>query len=664
MPNKYWPAAIHSPAHDLILRVTGKDDLRKAVRQAGEQPAKHEQSRRRRLPLLCITALGVVYGDIGTSPLYAFRQCFHGAETGHHLVVNPANVLGILSLVTWSLLIIISIKYLVYVMRADNKGEGGILALLALMERRGSKAFWFVSLSIFGAALLYGDGMITPAISVLSAVEGLKIATPIFNRFPVPITVAILVLLFLFQRRGTKTVGLVFGPVMLLWFLTIGVLGLRVLVSQPVVLVALNPVYAIHFFQLNGWLGFAILGAVFLVATGGEALYADLGHFGRRAIRTAWFGLVLPTLLLNYLGQGALLLSNAKAAEHPFFQLAPSWALYPLVVLATCAAVIASQAIISGVFSLTRQAVLLDELPRLQVIQTSEEEIGQVYVPAINWLLMIACVGLVFFFRTSSNLAAAYGVAVSMTMVITTILLAKIARKLWKWNPWLIGSITAAFLIVDLAFVSANLLKFTDGGWFPLAVGGILLAIMTTWRHGRELLWRRLHKMEKPLADFLNSIAHKPPARVPGTSIFLTGRVHGTPAVLMHHVKHNKVLSEEVILLDVQVADIPHVPPDERCACELHTQGFCRALLKFGFMDELDVPKAIRALKGQEKELDLDQVTYYIGRQTPIPTIKSVGMAPWRERLFAFMARSATHAVDFFKLPPQQVVELGLEVEV
>lgn len=621
-----------------------------------------EEKAKRRLPLLCLTTLGVVYGDIGTSPLYAFRECFRASEASGHLLVNPANVLGVLSLITWSLLVVISVKYLLYVMRADNNGEGGILALLALMEKRKGKRFWFILLSIFGAALLYGDGMITPAISVLGAVEGLRIATSALSDYIVPIAAAILILLFLFQRRGTQLVGLVFGPIMLLWFLTLGTLGLLQIVRQPAVVAALNPLHALEFFARNGWLGFTVLGAVFLVVTGGEALYADLGHFGRRPIQIAWFGLVLPALLLNYFGQGALILSDARHVDHPFFHLAPDWALFPLVILATCAATIASQAVISGVFSLTSQAALLDKFPRVEILQTSDKEIGQIYVPALNWLLLLACLGLVFGFRSSSNLAAAYGVAVTTTMVITTILIASIAHVLWKWNWWIVGLITAGFLAVDLAFFGANILKFVDGGWFPLLVGAFVFLVMMTWSKGRSLLRHRLHETQKPLEKFLREVERQPPLRVPGTAIFLTGRTKGTPAILLHHLKHNQVLNEEVILLNIETQEVPHVPPGERLEVEECGAGFRRFVLQFGFMDEPDVPRALRNSGGDDAP-DLDEVTYYTGRQRPISSERP-GMWHWREKLFAFLYRNAVHPVDFFHIPPRQVVELGLEVEI
>lgn len=650
----------HSPSR---AKATGGSVASVPAEPSASGAAAREEDSKRRLPLLCLTTLGVVYGDIGTSPLYALRECFRASETSGHLGVNPPNVLGVLSLITWSLLIVISVKYLLYVMRADNKGEGGILALLALLQGRGRAPFWFVSLSLFGAALLYGDGMITPAISVLSAVEGLKIATSGLKEFVVPITLAILGVLFFFQRHGTKKVGLVFGPVMLLWFLTIGFLGLLAIVRQPSVLAALNPWQGVLFFGRNGWLGFTVLGAVFLVVTGGEALYADLGHFGRRPIRAAWFGLVLPSLLLNYFGQGALVLANGKEIEHPFFHLAPPWALYPLVALATFAAVIASQAVISGVFSLTRQAVLLDHFPRVGIYQTSDEAVGQIYVPLLNWLLMLACIGLVLGFRTSSNLAAAYGVAVTTTMVITTVLVAAIAQRIWKWNGLLVILLSASFLVIDLGFFGANILKFLDGGWFPLLVGGLIFIVMTTWHRGRELIWARLRKTEESLEKFLTALKHDKPVRVEGTSIFMTGRTRGTPAVLMHHLRHNKALAERIIVLNVETQDVPHIPPAERLETEELTLGFRRISLSFGYMDEPDIPRSLAPVAADDAAFDLAEVTYYVGRQTPVRA-KRPRLSAWRGALFDFLNRNTSHPVTFFHIPPRQVVELGLEVEI
>ena len=617
-----------------------------------------------RFAFFCLTTLGVVFGDIGTSPLYAVRECFQSGAASQQMAPNPANVLGILSLITWSLIIVISIKYLLYVMAADNKGEGGILALLALLNRRAGQRFWFSMLSVFGAALLYGDGMITPAISVVSAVEGLKIATPVFQHFIVPIAIVILILLFAFQKKGTAKVGLVFGPIMLLWFVVIGFLGAVSLVRQPAVLAALNPLHALNFFFQNGFTGFAVLGAVFLVVTGGEALYADLGHFGRKPIRATWFAIVLPALLLNYFGQGALVLSKEGRVGHPFFNLAPDWALYPLVVLATVAAVIASQAVISGVFSLTRQAVLLDEFPRVSVQQTSHEEVGQVYIPVVNFVLMIACIGLVLGFQSSARLAGAYGVAVSTTMIITTILAATIAREIWKWSRALIILVTAAFLIIDLAFFGANILKFVDGGWFPLLVGTVLFIIMTTWKRGRVLLRQRMLATSESVDEVLSALGDKAVERVPGTSIFLTNRPRGMPPVLIHHVKHSHSITEHVIVVHIATLDVPHVPIEERVESEKLKHGIYRVSLKFGFMDLPDVPAALSDLKIGECEIKPRELTYYVGRGIVLQRERNPGMMRWREGLFAFLLRNATHSIAFFNIPPRQVVELGIQIDI
>ncbi len=640
-------------------------------RAASTLPAEREkvspqekEKRRRRLPILCLTTLGIVYGDIGTSPLYAFRECFTPEDAPNRLAVTAPHILGVLSLITWSLILVVSLKYLLYVMRADNKGEGGILALLALMQRKAGTKAWFVTLSVFGAALLYGDGMITPAISVLSAVEGLKISHPIPQPVTLGLTAIILVLLFLFQHRGTKKVGLVFGPIMLLWFAVIGVLGAVAIAREPSVLAALNPWHALVFATQNGLLGFTVLGAVFLVVTGGEALYADLGHFGALPIRVAWFGVVLPGLLLNYFGQGALILGNADQVHHPFFHLAPHWALYPLIALATAAAIIASQAVICGVFSLTRQAVLLDRFPRIQIEQTSHEEIGQVYVPALNWLLMIACVGLVLGFRSSSNLAGAYGVAVTTTMVITTLLAARIALSLWRWNALVVALLTGGFLLIDLSFFGANMMKFLQGGWFPILIGLLVYFIMSTWHRGHELLLNRLHRMETPLGPFLGNLSQRPPVRVPGTSVFLTGRSKEVPAVLLHHLKNNKVLSEDVLLLEIRLEPDPHIPRDERVICDSFSQGFRRVKVSFGFMDMPDVPGALKSLQWDGEQLDLKDITYYVGRSLPTPSRRSKGMARWRKKLFIFMSRNSTASMTLLKIPPAQIVELGLEMEI
>ncbi len=636
-----------------------------------EAPQSEPEAKKSPLWVLCLTTLGVVYGDIGTSPLYAVRECFRNPEATGILAPTTANVLGVLSLIFWSLIVVISIKYLSYVMRADNRGEGGILALLALIHRKSDersgrvqRRLILVAAGIFGAALLYGDGMITPAISVLSAVEGLEIATPVFSDFVIPITIVILVLLFFFQRHGTARVGLAFGPITLVWFVVISVLGVASIIKEPRVLVAVNPWHAIHFFVANGWFGFTVLGAVFLVVTGGEALYADMGHFGSRPIRVTWFALVLPALLLNYFGQGALILRDPGEVLHPFFHLAPSWFLYPLVALSTAATVIASQAVISGAFSLTSQAVSLDEFPRVRILQTSGEEIGQIYIPLINWILMLSCIGLVIGFGSSSNLAGAYGVAVTTTMVITTFLAFFVAREIWGWSLWVCLLVSAGFLIVDLGFFGANILKIFEGGWFPLLVGAGVYTIMSTWRRGRSDIAQRLQNQEIELDNLLQSLGRNPPVRVPGTSIFMTGRSTGAPVVLLHHLKHNKALKEQVVLLTIETEQVPHVPLRRRVELQDLEQGFFRLFLRFGFMDTPDVPQALRRCRRHGLKLDPLQVTYYAGHQSVIPNRKTPGMAFWRKHLFAFLTRNATRPVTFFSIPPGQVVELGMQVEI
>ena len=635
------------------------------------QPSPEIVVKKSPLWLLCLTSLGVVYGDIGTSPLYALRECFRNPEMSGTLAPNSGNVLGVLSLIFWALIIVISIKYLLYVMRADNNGEGGILALLALIHRKADerkekqeRRLILLFAGFFGAALLYGDGMITPAISVLSAVEGLEVATPVFTRFIIPITIVILVLLFLFQRHGTARIGLAFGPITLIWFVTIATLGIISIVQEPSVLAAVNPWYAVRFFFANGWFGFTVLGAVFLVVTGGEALYADMGHLGARPIRVTWFALVLPALLLNYFGQGALILRSPVEVAHPFFHLAPSWFLYPLVIISTAATVIASQAVISGAFSLTGQAVALDEFPRVRILQTSGAEIGQIYIPVINWLLMLCCIGLVISFRSSGGLAGAYGIAVTTTMVITTFLAYFVAREIWGWGLRTCLLVTGAFLVVDLAFFGANLLKIVEGGWFPLVVGAGVFAVMTTWRKGRSLVARKMQKQEISLTGFLESLALKPPVRVPGNSVFMSGRSTGTPVVLLHHLKHNKALTERVVLLTVETEEVPHVARARRIELETLDHGFYRLVLRFGFMENPDVPQALRQCRQHGLKLEPRQITYYVGHQTVIPSETTRGMAGWRESLFAFLARNATRPVAFFNIPPGQVVELGMQVEI
>jgi KUP system potassium uptake protein len=623
-----------------------------------------EKASGKRLAVLSLAALGVVYGDIGTSPLYAIRESFHES---YALPVDPNNVLGVLSLIFWSLVVVISVKYLVFVLRADNRGEGGILALTALVTpvasgKGGRRAL--LLLGLFGAALLYGDGMITPAISVLSAVEGIQVATPVLAEWVIPVTVVILIGLFLFQRRGTEGVGKVFGPVTLVWFTVLATLGLYQIVLEPRVLVAVSPWHAVTFFVHNGVRGFLVLGSVFLVVTGGEALYADMGHFGPRPIRLTWFALVLPALLLNYFGQGALLIRDPGAIDSPFYHTAPDWALVPLVVLATAATVIASQAVISGSFSLAMQSMQLGFSPRLRIDHTSELEKGQIYIPEVNWVLMVACIGLVIGFGSSSNLAAAYGVAVTTTMVITTALFYVLARERWRWPlPVAIGA-TTVFAVVDVSFWIANLTKIPAGGWFPLAVAGAVFVLMTTWQSGRRLLAGRMKARELPLGDFIESIGRHPPTRVPGTAVFMFSDPEGTPRALLHNLKHNKVLHEQVLSLAVTTEDVPHVDPADRVSLLRRPEGFYSLVVQYGFMDDIDVPAVLRSLDGRDGlRLKPLATTYFLGQETLVPGENGSRMASWRKRLFAFMSHNARSPASFFRLPPSQVVEIGARIQ-
>jgi len=611
----------------------------------------------------------VVYGDIGTSPLYAVRECFTG-ERG--LPPTVENVLGVLSLIVWSLNFVISFKYISLVMRADNRGEGGILALLALVRSKAVAGRipiqrLLIPLGLFGAALLYGDGVITPAISVLGAMEGLTVLAPAFDPFVVPITVGILLALFLFQRRGTAGVGAVFGPITLIWFVCIAALGIRGIMLEPSVLRALNPWYAVHFFAVDGMRAFLILGAVVLVFTGGEALYADMGHFGKRPIRLAWFGLVLPALLLNYFGQGALLLHDPTAATNPFYNLVPTSLLMPMIGVATAATIVASQALISGAFSLTQQAVQLGYSPRVTIRHTSHTEMGQIYVPEVNQALAVACVGLVLAYRSSSNLAAAYGIAVTGTMTITTVLYYEVMRVRWNWPIWKAGGIAALFLLVDLSFFGANLIKVAHGGWFPIVVAILIFTVMATWKEGRGALARILRENSLPMDLFLQDIARRKPPRVPGIAVFLTSAAGGAPPVLLHHLKHNQVLHERVVLLSIVTKDIPVVPEKDRIKCVELGEGFYQVLAHYGFMETPDVPAITRALakpppRGLGITVNLMQTTFYLGRETLIATGRS-RMARWRKKLFIVMTRNAQPATAFFGLPPNRVVELGAQIQ-
>ena len=607
----------------------------------------------------------MVYGDIGTSPIYALRQAFTGATP---VPVDPANVLGVLSLIFWTLVVVISLKYMTFVLQADNRGEGGIFALIALLrpwrglDRR--RRHLLILVALLGAALLYGGVIITPAISILSAVEGLEVATPLFAPYVVPATIVILILLFAFQHKGTARVGATFGPVMTVWFLVIAGLGIASIVQTPGVLVALDPRYAIGFFLRDGWAGFLVLYAVFLVTTGGEALYADLGHFGRWPIRRVWFGFVLPALLLNYFGQGALVLRGTSGTLQPFYHLAPHWMLYPLVVLATAATIIASQAAITGSFSLTRQAIQLGMMPRFRVTQTSEEVRGQIYVAAVNWVLMAATIGVVLMFRSSSGLAAAYGAAVNGTMLVTTILAFNVARERGGWSRPAALAFLAGFGLVDLAFLASNAMKIPYGGWFPIVIGILFFTVMSTWRRGTEIVETMQSRDTESLDTLVKDIEQRPLARVPGTAVFLTGRVKDVPPQLRHHIRRNRALQEQVILLTVLVEDVARIPPEERIEMQHYAQGFARIILHYGYMQGVNVPSEIAACAERGLMVDLDEITYYIGRQTLVPSRKEGGMIGWRDRLFAFMARNAMDPTDYYHVPSEQTVELGQRVRI
>jgi KUP system potassium uptake protein len=617
-------------------------------------PAGQEHSAR--LAVLSLTAMGIVYGDIGTSPLYALRECFFGP---HAVPVSRDNVLGVLSLIVWTLVIVVTLKYQVYVLRADNNGEGGILALMALATRKMRRQSWLlVGLGIFGAALLYGDGMITPAVSVLGAMEGLRIVAPHLEPYVVPATITVLVALFLIQRRGTAGVGLVFGPIILLWFLTLGVLGVLGIAREPGVLAAFNPMYAFRFFANNGVAGYLVLGAVFLVATGGEALYADLGHFGVRPIQIGWFSVVMPGLLLNYFGQGALLLRNPGAADNPFYRLAPEWSLYPLMILATMATVIASQAVISGVFSLTRQAVQLGYAPRMEIIHTSERQIGQIYVPLANWALMLGTIALVVKFRTASNLAAAYGIAVTTTMIITTLLAFVVARRIWGWKLWTAAGITAMFLVIDVAFFGANIVKVAQGGWFPLVIAAGVFVIFASWRRGRSALAARQAEVSLPPQLVIDDVARRGIPRTPGTAVFLTGQATGTPPALLHNLKHNRVVHDRNLFLTVRNEEVPHVPEAERLSIEELGPGFQRAIIRYGFMEDPDIPPVLRAIG-----LEPASTTFFLSRSLVLSRRKGFA-ASILDRLFIFMGRNAQVPTQFFRLPPNRVIEIGMQVEI
>jgi len=635
----------------------------------------------KRLAFLSLTALGIVYGDIGTSPLYALQQCFTSKEFS--IAPTPANVYGVLSLIVWLLVLVVAVKYIVFIMRADNRGEGGILALLALIlqqERRmtDSKRRWvLVMLGLFGAALLYGDGIITPSITVLSAVEGLSVATPAFSHVIVPIALIILFGLFTLQRFGTGRIGAAFGPIMALWFVTIAALGIAQIIREPRILAALNPWHGVLFFKANGHFAFLALGAVVLAVTGAEALYADMGHFGKRPIRLAWFNLVLPALVMNYLGQGALLLHNPGAVTNPFYFLAPRIILLPLVVLAAIAAVIASQALISGAFSLTQQAMQLGYSPRMDVVHTSAREVGQIFIPEINRMLMVGCLVLVLAFRSANALGAAYGIAVTGTMAITSILFFVVARSQWNWSVVHALPIALTFLAIDITLFAANIIKIESGGWVPIAVALGVFTLMSTWKRGRGLLNQALHSGALPLDLFLGDVARRKPVRVPGTAVFMTSSNTGVPVVLLHHLKHNKVLHEQVILMSVVTREVPEVRASERVEVEKLEHGFYRVSAHYGFMESPNVPEILQWARESGIKARPNDTTFYLGRERIIISdgerkpgtrrapddAKVVRMARWRKKLFVLMSRNARSATEFFGIPPNRVVELGAQVE-
>jgi KUP system potassium uptake protein len=633
----------------------------------------HGQARGADLAKLALGAIGIVYGDIGTSPLYAIRECM---TAPHGVTPNAANIFGVLSLVFWSITLVVSVKYLFYVMRADNDGEGGVLALMALAARptggddtsgptparpRRSKLL-LLMLGLFGAALLYGDGVITPAISVLSAVEGLEVATRACSPYVVPITCVILIALFAVQRRGTGGIGAIFGPVTVLWFASIAAVGLPWVAHHPQILGAVNPMYAVRFFIAHGGHGFLVLGSVVLCVTGGEALYADMGHFGTRPIRLAWYACVFPALLINYFGQGALLLEHPEAAVNPFYGLVPLRWVYPMVALATVATVVASQALISGAFSLTRQSVQLGYLPRVTIVHTSGKTEGQIYVPEVNWLLMVACLALVLGFQSSTNLADAYGIAVTGTMAITSLLFGYVARHLWRWSLLRTGAIIAVFLCFDLAFLAACSAKIAHGGWFPLLVAATVFAVMVTWKRGRLLLGERIASDQLPLALFLADIEMCKPHRVAGTAVFLSSTRRGTPNVLLHHFKHNKVLHKQVVVLSIATDAVPEVADEDKVHLKDFGQGFWAVTAHYGFKESPDMLDLLARCKAQGMPINEADTSFYLGRETLVLT-RSRGMAIWRKMLFRFLSRNARSATDFFAIPPNRVVEIGAQIE-
>jgi len=618
-----------------------------------------------KLSALTLAALGVVFGDIGTSPLYTMKEVF---SVGMHPVpLNEVNMFGILSLIVWALIMVVSVKYVAFIMRADNRGEGGIMALLALASHNAAgdtkKQHTIMLLGILGACMFYADGMITPAISVLSAVEGLELAAPVLHPMILPVTLLVLFILFWAQSKGTALVGAFFGPIMLLWFTVLGVLGIQGIMQNPSILQALNPIYAFNFFSVSPWIAFVALGAVVLAVTGAEALYADMGHFGPFPIRLAWFGFVLPALILNYFGQGALILQDPESVKNPFYLLAPEWMLYPLIVLATLAAVIASQAVITGAFSVSRQALQLGYLPRMHVEHTSESEEGQIYMPRVNWGLMLGVMALVLSFKSSGNLAAAYGIAVTGDMVITTLLAGIVFHHLWGWSKLRTGMLVALFLVVDVAFFSANVLKIPDGGWVPLVIGIFIFTLMLTWKTGRNMLYSMLKNEAMAIDPFIEAVGAHPPLRVSGTAIFMTPNLDGVPHAMLHNLKHNKVLHEKMVLLTVKFLDYPHTSNEERVTVEDLPNEFYRVTVRYGFKDEPDLPRDLVLCAEQGLVLDAMDTSFFVGKEILIASNAS-GMAFWRKKIFIGLFRSAETITNQFKLPPNRVVELGSQLKI
>lgn len=621
--------------------------------------------------LTSLAALGVVFGDIGTSPLYALKECF--GEYG--IIPTEGNVLGILSLIFWTVVSSICIKYMVFIMRADNRGEGGTLSLMTLVIRslkkqsQGRQIVVMTSLGLIGAALIFGDGIITPAISILSAMEGIELVAPELHSYIIPLSIPVVCGLFLMQRFGTSKIGVVFGPILLLWFSVLGILGLRGVLGNPHVLLAVDPTYGLQFLLENGWAAFFVLGSVFLVVTGGEALYADMGHFGKQPIRIAWFSVAFPALVLNYFGQGALILQNSAALKNPFYELVPEWALLPMVGLSTIATVIASQALITGIFSLTRQAIQLGFCPRINIIHTSKKEIGQIYIPFVNWLLFIGVLWLIVTFKSSSNLAAAYGIAVTAATTMTTLLAFEVARVKWGWSLLKSTMIFGTFIVIDIIFFASNIHKIPHGGWVPLVVGAVVYLMMTTWQKGRQILYRRLKARSMPIEEFCLQILKDPPIRAAGTAMYLSGDPWGVPAPLLHNLKHNKVLHQRIGILTIQTKEIPSVPQDERISIQEIMPNFFRIIVMYGFMETPKMSHILEACRKMDIHFDVQETTFVLGRETIIPRKAAdknddVRMAHWREKIFAVMTKNAQRPTAFFKIPVDQVIEVGIQVEI